>query len=113
MSDFKQLDIYWVDLEPTIGAETKKLRPCVVIQGDLLNDQSRTFIVAPILPNHKPWPFAVNVTPTSQNELDKDQHINFKQSRGIDISRIRKKQGRLEDQYLKLIRKVLTIVFDM
>jgi mRNA interferase MazF len=27
MTDFKQLDIYWVDLEPTKGAETRKLRP--------------------------------------------------------------------------------------
>jgi mRNA interferase MazF len=53
VSDFRQLDIYWIDLEPTQGAETKKLRPCVVIQGDLVNANSRTLIVAPLLPNHK------------------------------------------------------------
>jgi mRNA interferase MazF len=42
MTEFKQLDIYWVDLEPTKGAETKKLRPCVIVQGDLVNIQSKT-----------------------------------------------------------------------
>ena len=112
MTEFKQLDIYWVDLEPTKGAETKKLRPCVIVQSDLVNIQSKTLVVAPMLPNHKSWPFAVNLTPTSNNGLDKDRHINLKQLRAVDISRIGKKQGRLENQYLQSIKQALTIVFD-
>ena len=113
MTEFKQLDIYWVDLEPTMGAETKKLRPCVIVQGDLVNIQSKTLIVAPMLPNHKSWPFAVNLNPTSINKLDKDRHINLKQLRAIDISRIGKKQGRLESEYLQSIKQALAIVFDL
>ena len=113
MTELKQLDIYWVDLEPTKGAETKKLRPCVIVQGDLVNIQSKTLIVAPMLPNHKSWPFAVNLNPTSINKLDKDRHINLKQLRAVDISRIGKKQGRLENQYLQSIKQALTIVFDL
>lgn len=113
MTEFKQLDIYWVDLEPTKGAETKKLRPCVIVQGDLVNIQSKTLVVAPMLPNHKSWPFAVNLAPTSNNGLDKDRHINLKQLRAVDISRIGKKQGRLENQYLQSIKQALAIVFDM
>lgn len=97
MIEYKQLDIYWVDLEPTKGAETKKLRPCVIVQGDLVNIQSKTLVVAPMLPNHRSWPFAVNLTPTSNNGLDKNRHINLKQLRAVDISRIGKKQGRLEN----------------
>lgn len=42
--------IYWVDLEPTKGVETRKLRPYVIIQSDLVNIQPRTLIVAPLLP---------------------------------------------------------------
>ena len=113
MTEFKQLDIYWVDLEPTKGAETKKLRPCVIVQGDLVNIQSKTLIVAPMLPNHKSWPFAVNLNPTNINKLDKDRHINLKQLRAIDISRIGKKQGRLESEYLQSIKQALAIVFDL
>lgn len=113
MIEFKQLDIYWVDLEPTKGAETKKLRPCVIIQSDLVNVQSITLIVAPLLPQHKPWPFAVNLEPTEKNGLDKDRHINLKQLRAVDISRIGKKQGRLESQYRDLVKEALMIVFDL
>ena len=113
MTEFKQLDIYWVDLEPTKGAETKKLRPCVIVQSDLVNIQSKTLVVAPMLLNHKSWPFAVNLTPTSNNGLDKDRHIKLKQLRAVDISRIGKKQGRLGNQYLQSIKQALAIVFDL
>ena len=113
MIDFKQLDIYWVDLEPTKGAETQKLRPCVIIQSDLVNAQSKTLIVAPLLPSHKEWPFAVNITPTKKNGLDKDRHVNLKQLRAIDVLRISKKQGRLEDKYINSIKSTLMIIFDL
>ncbi len=111
MTEFKQLDIYWVDLQSSLGAETQKLRPCVIIQSDLVNIQSKTIIVAPLLPKHKSWPFAVNLTPTIDNGLDKDHHINLKQLRAIDISRIGKKHGKVENQYLQAIRQALTIIF--
>ena len=69
MTEFKQLDIHWINLEPAKGAETKKLRPCVIVQGDLVNIQSRTLIVAPLLPNHIPWPFAVNLEPSPKKTV--------------------------------------------
>ncbi len=58
---YKQLEIRWVDLEPTKGAETEKKRPCVIIQSDIVNRGSKTVVVAPILPGHKDWLFAVNI----------------------------------------------------
>ena len=97
---YKQLDIYWVDLEPTKGAETKKLRPCVIIQCDLVNTHSKTLIVAPLLPGHKSWPFAVNIEPSEKNGLDKDRHINLKQMRAVDVSRLLNKNGSVESSYL-------------
>ena len=113
MTDFKQLDIYWIDLEPARGAETKKLRPCVIIQSDLVNNQSKTLIVAPLLPNHKPWPFAVNLEPNPENGLDKTRHINLKQLRAVDVSRVGKLQGRLNKENFPSIQNALTIVFGL
>ena len=84
-----------------------------MLQGDLVNVQSKTVIVAPLLPNHKPWPFAVNLEPTEENGLDKNRHINLKQLRAVDVSRIGRKQGKLESQYLDAIKAALTIVFDL
>lgn len=110
-SQFKQLEIRWVDLDPTRGAETQKKRPCVIIQADIVNTGSRTLIVAPLLPEHKDWPFAVNITPTKINGLDKERHINLKQMRAVDISRIANKQGMLESFYLEEMQETLRLIF--
>ncbi|MGK7941461.1 MAG: type II toxin-antitoxin system PemK/MazF family toxin [Crocosphaera sp.] len=108
---YRQLEIRWVDLEPTKGAETQKKRPCVIIQSDIVNRGSKTVIVAPILPGHKNWLFAVNIIPTRDNGLDKERHINLKQLRVVDISRVQNLQGTLEKEYLKSIQDALKIVF--
>lgn len=110
---YRQLEIRWVDLDPTRGAETKKKRPCLILQDDVVNQGSRTVIVAPILPGHKDWPFVVNLRPTKSNGLDKERHVNLKQLRAVDVSRITNKQGVLEKRYLEPIKTVLGIVFDL
>ena len=113
MSTYKQLEIRWIYLNPARGAETRKKRPCVVLQSDMMNRETRTVIVAPILPNHKDWPFVVNVTPTKKNGLDKDRHINLKQLRAIDISRIGNRQGLLEEHYFKSIKETIAIILGL
>lgn len=110
---YRQLEIRWVDLNPTRGAETQKKRPCVIIQCDLVNRQSQTVIVAPLLPGHKTWPFAVNIQPSTSNGLDKERHLNMKQLRAVDISRIEKRQGILEKLYLESIKEALRLIFDL
>ncbi len=110
---YRQLEIRWVNLEPTRGAETKKKRPCVILQSNLVNRGSRTVIVAPVLPGHKDWPFVVNLLPTEKNGLDKKRHINPKQSRVVDISRIDNRLGWLENRYLNPIKAALKIIFDI
>ena len=113
MTSYRQLGIHWIDLNPTRGAETKKKRPCVILQGDVVNQGSRTLIVAPILPGHKDWPFVVNLKTSKTNGLDKDRHVNLKQLRAVDVSRISGKQGMLEKRYLEPIKAALAIVFDL
>lgn len=110
---YHQLEIRWVDLEPTRGAETQKKRPCVIISADVVNQHSRTVIVAPLLPNHKNWPFVVNLIPSSKNGLDKPRHINLKQLRAVDTSRISNRQGRLEETYRAMIEAALRLIFDL
>ncbi|NHZ72556.1 MAG: type II toxin-antitoxin system PemK/MazF family toxin [Aquificales bacterium] len=111
ISSYKQLEIRWINLDPTRGAETQKKRPCVILQSDVVNRGSRTIIIAPILPGHKGWPFVINLTPTQKNGLDKDRHINLKQLRVVDVSRIEDRQGLLEEQYLKPIEDAIHIIF--
>ena len=113
VASYRQLEILWVALDPTRGAETKKKRPCLILQDDVVNQNSRTVIVAPILPGHKNWPFVVNLKPTKSNGLDKERHVNLKQLRAVDVARIANKQGMLEKRYLEAIKEALGIVFDL
>ena len=110
---YRQLEIRWINLDLTQGAETRKKRPCVIVQADIVNRGSRTVIVAPILPGHKDWPFVVNVSPTKGNGLDKDRHINLKQLRVVDVSRIENRLGLLEPRYRDPLKHVLAIVFGL
>lgn len=109
---FRQLEIRWIDLEPARGAETQKQRPCLILQADIINKGSKTLIIAPILPGHKNWPFVVNISPTKGNGLDKDRHINLKQLRAVDVSRIKNRQGILEKKYLAPIKETIALIFD-
>lgn len=110
---YRQLDIWWVDLEPTRGAETQKKRPCVIVQSDIVSRGSKTVLVAPLLPGHKDWPFVVNLTPSAANGLDKARHLNLKQMRAVDVSRIDTPQGRLEPVWLKAIQAAIGVVFGL
>ena len=113
MISLEQLEIRWVNLDPTRGAETRKKRPCVIVQADMVNCGSRTVAVAPILPGHKDWPFVVNVVPSTKNGIDKNRHINLKQVRAVDVSRVEDRQGTLERRYLDAMHEALGIVFGM
>ena len=111
--DYKRLEIWWIDLEPTRGGETQKNRPCVILQSDWLNPHSNTTVVAPILPGFKNWPFAVNIRKTRQNGLDKDRHINLKQLRTVSYERISNQQGNIEPEYQRAIQDALKVVLNL
>jgi mRNA interferase MazF len=49
-------DIYWVNLDPTIGSEIKKKRPCVLIGATPINEARRTVVVIPLSSAGKPRP---------------------------------------------------------
>ena len=49
-------DIWWVALDPTLGSEIRKTRPCVVISVKVLNERRRTVIVVPLSSSSKASP---------------------------------------------------------
>lgn len=106
---YKRGEIWWVNLKPVVGSETDKERPCLILQNDIGNENGATTIVAPLLPGVKTYPFVVNVTPTLQNGLDAERHINLSQMRAVDAQRIKNKQGVLENIYWAEIEKAVCI----
>ncbi len=89
MSDFpKRGDIYWIVLEPAVGAETRKLRPCIIISGNIGNQYSPLVMVAPITSNtQKIYPFEVQF-----NLVDRKCKVMLNQARAFDKSRLGKKK---------------------
>jgi mRNA interferase MazF len=106
---YKRGEIWWVNLDPTIGSETGKRRPCLILQNDLGNKASTTTIVAPLMPGKKSFPFVVNIDPTIQNGLDSDRNINLSQLRVVSFERISKQLGVLENVYWAEIEKAVNI----
>ncbi|MDY7013380.1 MAG: type II toxin-antitoxin system PemK/MazF family toxin [Cyanobacteriota bacterium] len=106
---YRRGEIWWVDLNPVIGRETGKERPCLILQNNIGNKNGSTTIIAPLLPGRKTYPFAVNITPSQQNGLSGERHINLSQMRAVDARRIKNKQGILEEMYWTEIEKAVGI----
>jgi mRNA interferase MazF len=86
----KRFDIYWVQLDPTLGREIQKTRPCVIISPDEMNRHLQTVIVAPVSSTIKELPFRVK-TKIKQRKGS----ILLDQMRAVDRSRLIEKMGSL------------------
>ena len=96
--EIKQYQIVIVNLDPTVGSEIRKTRPCLVISPDEMNKHLRTITIAPVTSVSKDYPTRKRFT------LDgKISWISIDQHRTIDKSRVVKVTGTLD---MKDIRKV-------
>jgi len=100
--EIKQYQIILVNLDPTVGSEIKKTRPCVVISPDEMNKHLRTIIVAPMTTTSKNYP--------SRIEMKHDNKIGWivlDQIRTIDKQRSLKELGKLSKPEIKELKTVL------
>jgi mRNA interferase MazF len=107
---YKRGEIWWVNLDPVMGSETAKKRPCLILQNDVGNARSNTTMVAPLLKGLKTYPFVVNVEATVDNGLDESRGIHLEQMRVVDHRRIDNRLGTLEDKYWSGIEQAVLIV---
>ncbi len=104
----KRGEIWWISLDPVVGDEAAKTRPCLIVQNDLGNLYSQKTIVVPFL-KPKNYPFIVNVKPTPSNGLDKERGLDLSHIRSISKKRIKDKLGVLEDKYWSDIKKAILL----
>lgn len=97
-----QYEIVLVNLEPTIGSEINKTRPCLVISPDEMNHFLRTIVIAPITSNLKRYPTRIRVV----NESVKGM-VAIDQIRTIDKLSIIKIIGNLESEKIDLVKKTI------
>lgn len=86
----KRFEVYLVNLDPTIGSEIRKIRPCLVVSPDEMNEYISTIIVAPMTTKGKNYPTRVNCK--FQN---REGQIVLDQIRTVDKFRLMEKLGKI------------------
>ncbi len=100
--EITQYQIILVNLDPTIGSEMKKTRPCVVISPDEMNKYLQTIIIAPITSSSKTYPTRV----TLKNNKAKGW-IVLDQIRTIDKQRFIKPIGLLTEREIYNVKSLI------
>lgn len=104
--ELKQYSIVLVNLDPTVGSELKKTRPCVILSPDEMNKFLRTIVVAPMTTNLKKYPTRVEVSHNVRNGM-----IAIDQIRTIDKTRVLKQFNRLTKLEIDKCKRVLKEAF--
>ena len=97
-------DVYWVELDPTRGAEIAKTRPCFVLSASEINQHRKTVVVIPLTTTATPAapPLLIAVPSAGASSKARIEHI-----RAVDKSRLQRKLGRLCAQDLRAVEEAL------
>jgi mRNA interferase MazF len=101
-----RFDVFLVNLDPTIGSEIQKTRPCVVISPDEMNRYIATVIVAPMTTKGQSYP-----TRVACQFQGKDGQIVLDQIRTVDKNRLVKKLGQIDSDEQKAVLGTLAEMF--
>ena len=102
----KRFEVYLVNLDPTVGSEIKKMRPCLIISPDEMNTHIATVIVAPMTTQGRAYP-----TRVSCKFQGKDGQIVLDQIRTVDKTRLAKRLGTISTATQKAVLTVLAEMF--
>jgi len=102
----KRFDVFLVNLDPTIGSEIQKTRPCVVISPDEMNLHIATVIVAPMTTKGQTYP-----TRIACQFQGKDGQIVLDQIRTVDKTRLVKLLGQISEDEQKSVLDTLAEMF--
>src|SRR4029079_10114468 len=94
----RRFEVYLINLEPTVGSEIRKTRPCLVISPDEMNRAIRTVIVAPMTTKGRPYPTRVGC-----RFQGKDAQIVLDKIRTVDRASLVKRLGRIDRRVVDLV----------
>ena len=99
-------DVWLINLDPTVGREIQKTRPCVVVSPPEINDHLSVMLVAPLTSGSRPAPFRVATTFAGKAGL-----MLLEQVRAVDSGRLVKKVGQIDSPALSAALAVLRSLF--
>ncbi len=101
-----RFDVYLVTLDPTVGSEFQKTRPCLVISPDEMHQYIRTVIIAPMTTRGRPYPTRVTC-----KFKGKAGQVVLDQVRTVDRERLVRRLGRLDRKTCDTVLRVLGELF--
>lgn len=104
--ELNQYEIVLVNLDPTIGSEIRKTRPCVVISPDEMNDNLRAVTIAPMTTKSRKYPTRIKIKHNNNSGW-----VVIDQIRTIDKVRVVKKFGSLSDKEIRECKDVIRETF--
>ena len=104
--DYLRYEVYLVNLDPTIGSEIKKTRPCVIISPNEINKNISTIIIAPLTSTQRNYPTRINC-----HVQGKEGQIVLDQIRTVDKTRLIKKIDTINKRTQLKLHKVLNEMF--
>lgn len=104
--EVNQYQLVLVNLDPTVGSEIKKIRPCVIISPNEMNDYLRTVVIAPMITKSHNYPTRIKV-----NHNEQHGWIMIDQIRTIDKSRIIKSLSNLSVKEIEACKLAIKETF--
>ena len=101
-----RFDVHLVILDPTVGSEIQKTRPCLIISPDEMNRHIGTVIVAPMTTKGRSYPTRVACT-----FQGREGQVVLDQIRTVDKSRLTRKIGQISDETQGEVLAVLNEMF--
>jgi mRNA interferase MazF len=101
-----RFEVYLVNLDPTVGSEIQKTRPCLIVSPDEMNHYIHTVIVAPLTTKGRNYPTRVPC-----RFKGKDGQVVLDQIRTVDCVRLIRKLGRLDNKTSARVLEVLQEMF--
>lgn len=102
----KRFEVYLVVLDPTLGSEIQKTRPCLVVSPDEMNAHIATVIVAPMTTQGRAYPTRVPC-----HFQGKDGQIVLDQLRTVDKARLVKRLDRIDEPVQQAVLRLLAEMF--
>lgn len=106
-------DVFWANLDPTIGVEIQKTRPVVVMSNDVINQRSQLVIVVPLTTNVIRLSPSHVLIPRGEGGLTEDSKALTEQIRAMDKQRLTTRIGILSPRFLRLIEQAICNSLDM
>ncbi|MBA3015001.1 MAG: type II toxin-antitoxin system PemK/MazF family toxin [Proteobacteria bacterium] len=103
----KRYEIYFADLNPTLGSEISKIRPVIIISDDAMNKYLETVVVCPITSKiHPTWRTRLQI-----NCVNKQAEVAVDQIRTINKIRLKKKIDQLSSDDASQLRRIITDMY--